>query len=65
MKIQRDVPGAGRRKRTSVVSAGAIARMADQGKDISHFFTGEGRIVHQDRSDSIRPDPGPTLKERQ
>src|ERR1039457_7674194 len=27
------------------VSADAIARLADQGKDISHFFKGQGRMV--------------------
>lgn len=27
------------------VSADAIARLADQGKDISRFFKGEGRMV--------------------
>ena len=27
------------------VSANAIARLADQGKDISGFFTGKGRMV--------------------
>ncbi len=26
-------------------SANAIARLADQGKDVSHFFTGQGRMV--------------------
>lgn len=28
------------------VPAEAIARLADQGKDISHFFEGKGRMVH-------------------
>ena len=27
------------------VSADAIARLADQGKDVSHFFKGQGRMV--------------------
>jgi hypothetical protein len=27
------------------VSADAIARLADQGKDASHFFKGQGRMV--------------------
>lgn len=27
------------------VSADAIARLADQGKDVSRFFTGRGRMV--------------------
>jgi hypothetical protein len=27
------------------VSAEAIARLADQGKDVSRFFTGKGRMV--------------------
>lgn len=27
------------------VSADAIARLAEQGKDVSHFFTGQGRMV--------------------
>ena len=30
------------------VSADAIARMADRGKDISGFFTGKGRMVQAD-----------------
>jgi hypothetical protein len=33
------------RKLAKPVSASAIARMADQGKDISHFFKGQGRMV--------------------
>ena len=33
------------RKSTGTVSADAIARLADRGKDISHFFKGEGRMV--------------------
>jgi hypothetical protein len=33
------------RKPARPVSADAIARLADQGKDISHFFKGEGRMV--------------------
>ncbi len=33
------------RKQTSTVSADAIARLADQGKDVSRFFSGEGRMV--------------------
>ncbi len=28
------------------VSADAIARLADQGEDVSRFFTGKGRMVH-------------------
>jgi hypothetical protein len=27
------------------VSADAIARLAEQGKDVSHFFKGQGRMV--------------------
>ena len=27
------------------ISADAIARLADQGKDVSHFFKGQGRMV--------------------
>ena len=27
------------------VSADAIARLADQGKSVAHFFTGQGRMV--------------------
>ena len=27
------------------VSADGIARLADQGKDVSHFFKGQGRMV--------------------
>src|SRR5580658_4482957 len=33
------------RKSTKPVSAEAIARLADQGKDVSHFFKGQGRMV--------------------
>ena len=33
------------RKSGKPVSADAIARQADQGKDVSHFFKGQGRMV--------------------
>jgi hypothetical protein len=33
------------RKVDRPVSADAIARLADHGKDVSHFFTGQGRMV--------------------
>ncbi len=33
------------RKPTKPVSADAIARLADQGKDISRFFKGQSRMV--------------------
>lgn len=33
------------RKPAKPPSAEAIARMADQGKDISRFFTGQGRMI--------------------
>jgi Ribbon-helix-helix protein, copG family len=33
------------RSRRRPVSADAIARLADQGKDVSRFFTGKGRIM--------------------
>jgi hypothetical protein len=33
------------RKPGKPVSADAIARLADQGKDVSRFFKGEGRMV--------------------
>jgi len=33
------------RKSDKPVSADAIARLADRGKDVSHFFKGEGRMV--------------------
>jgi hypothetical protein len=33
------------RKTGGPVSADAIARLADQGKDVSRFFKGEGRMV--------------------
>jgi hypothetical protein len=33
------------RKSAKPVSADAIARLADQGKDVSHFFKGQGRMV--------------------
>jgi hypothetical protein len=34
------------RKTSKPVSAEAIARLADRGKDISGFFEGHGRMVH-------------------
>ncbi len=33
------------RKPAGPVTADAIARMADQGKDVAHFFKGQGRMV--------------------
>jgi hypothetical protein len=33
------------RKAAAPVSAEGIARLADRGKDVSHFFTGQGRMV--------------------
>jgi ribbon-helix-helix CopG family protein len=33
------------RKESSALSADAIARLADQGKDVSCFFKGQGRMV--------------------
>ena len=33
------------RKSKKPVSADAIARLAEQGKDVSRFFTGQGRMV--------------------
>jgi hypothetical protein len=33
------------RKSAKPVSADAIARLADQGKDVSRFFKGQGRMV--------------------
>ena len=33
------------RRSAKPVSADAIARLADQGKDVSRFFKGEGRMV--------------------
>lgn len=33
------------RKPAGPVSADAIARLADKGKNISHFFKGQGRMV--------------------
>ena len=33
------------RKSGKPVSADAIAREADQGRDVSHFFQGQGRMV--------------------
>jgi hypothetical protein len=33
------------RKSAKPVSADAIARLADQGKDVSDFFRGQGRMV--------------------
>jgi Ribbon-helix-helix protein, copG family len=35
------------RKSAQPVSADAIARLADQGKDVSHFFKGQGRMVQR------------------
>jgi len=32
-------------KSAQPVSADAIARQADQGKDVSHFFQGQGKMV--------------------
>jgi hypothetical protein len=34
------------RKSAKAVSADAIARRADRGKNISRFFKGQGRMVH-------------------
>lgn len=34
-----------RRKKTKLVPAEAIARLADRGKDISRFFTNAGRMM--------------------
>lgn len=33
------------RKSTTPASAEAVARLADRGKDVSHFFKGQGRMV--------------------
>ena len=33
------------RESVKPVSGDAIARLADQGKDVSHFFKGQGRMV--------------------
>ena len=33
------------RKSAKPISADAIARLADRGEDVSHFFKGEGRMV--------------------
>ena len=33
------------RKSTKPISAEAIARLADRGKDVSKYFTGQGRMV--------------------
>jgi hypothetical protein len=33
------------RKSTKPVSADAIAQLAEQGKSVSHFFQGQGRMV--------------------
>ena len=33
------------RKSAQPISADAIARLADQGKDVSHFFKGQGHMV--------------------
>jgi len=33
------------RKSAQPVSADAIARLADRGKDVSHFFKGQGRMI--------------------
>jgi hypothetical protein len=34
------------RKSAKPVSADAIAQLADQGKNVSRFFKGQGRMVH-------------------
>jgi hypothetical protein len=34
-----------KRKTTKPITAEAIARLADQGKDISAYFKGQGRMV--------------------
>jgi hypothetical protein len=54
------------RKPAKPVSADAIARLADRGKDVSSFFKGEGRMVQVDspskvslRSGTKRDDSGP------
>jgi hypothetical protein len=31
--------------RTKTIAAEEIARLADKGKDVSHFFTGSGRMM--------------------
>lgn len=40
------------RKSTKPVSADAIARLADRGKDVSGFFKGQGRMV---RPEAVQP----------
>lgn len=35
------------RKPAGTISADAIARLADQGKDVSRFFKGQGRMVQR------------------
>jgi hypothetical protein len=42
------------RKMKKPISADAIARLADQGKDISIYFKRDGRMVH--------PKPSPPVK---
>lgn len=34
------------RKKKSVKSADEIAKLADQGEDVSQFFTNQGRMMH-------------------
>ena len=41
------------RKTAEPVSADAIARLAEQGKDISRFFTGQGRMVQPIQRDNV------------
>ena len=38
------------RKSAKPVSADAIARLADQGKDVSQFFEGKGRLEELDKA---------------
>jgi hypothetical protein len=33
-------------KKTKPITAEAIARLADRGKDISRYFSGRGRMIH-------------------
>ena len=43
------------RKSAQPVSADAIARLADQGKDVSHFFKGQGRNALSTLAPMVQP----------
>jgi hypothetical protein len=46
------------RKRRKPTPAEAIARLADRGKDVSHFFTNAGRLIGPIQSVDVDLAPG-------